>query len=373
MKQQFFLLIGLFITLAACTQKQAATSSGSELVPVRYAQGFTITRFADYTKVEVRDPWDSTRILQSYLLVDRNKEIPSSLPAGTVVRVPIRKVVSYSAVICGTLNEIGIISDIIGVCEPEYIDIPFIQNGINQGTIADLGQSTTPNIEKMIEIGTEVLIVTPFQNTGYGASEKLGLPIIECADYMEVTPLGRAEWIRFFGLFCGKESLTDSIFNETEKNYLALKALTDTITVRPTVFSEKKFGNVWYTPGGKSYMAYFFQDAGADYLFKELDNTGSTPLSFETVLEKAIHADFWFIKYNQATTKTYAELESEYTLYSKFDAFKKRNIYGCNTGVISFYEEVPTHPDYFLKELISIFHPQLLPGYTHRYYEKLAE
>lgn len=373
MKQQLFLLLGLFLILVACTQKQATNTSEYETVPVKYAQGFTINRFPDYTKIDIRDPWDSTRILQSYLLVDREKELPLSLPAGTVVRVPIKKAVSYSAVICGTINEIGAISDIIGVCEPEYIDIPAIKNGIAQGTVANLGQSTTPNIEKMIEIGTEVLIVTPFQNTGYGATEKLGLPIIECADYMEVTPLGRAEWIRFYGLFCGKEQLTDSIFNETEKNYLALKALTDSITVRPTVFSEKKFGNVWHTPGGKSYMAYFFRDAGADYLFNELDNTGSVPLAFETVLERAIHADFWLIKYNQATPKTYTELESEYMLYNKFDAFRKKNIYGCNTGTIPFYEEVPTHPDYLLKELISIFHPQLLPGYTHRYYEKLAE
>ena len=188
---------------------------------------------------------------------------------------------------------------------------------------------------------------------------------------MESLPLGRTEWIRFYGLLFGKEAMADSIFRETEDRYLELKELAKTVTNRPTVISEKKFGSSWYMPAGDSYVAHLYNDAGADYIFKDLPGAGSTPLAFETVLDKAIHADMWLIKYNQANDMTYKDLRTEYTPYENFDAFKNRRIYTCNTGIVPYYEEFPIHPDYLLKDLVWVFHPELLPGYTPRYYRKM--
>lgn len=370
---RLLILLGFAFWMVACTPSRKQTSSKEALSSdsIQYAQGFTVQRFDTYIMVEVRDPWDSTRLLQRYLLVDRTKSVPGGLPKGTIVKVPVKDIVIYTSVHAAIIDQLHETDKVIGVCEPRYMDTPAIQEGIQAGRIADLGEATSPNIEKMIEIGAELVIASPFQNSSYGPVEKIGIPIIEGADYMEAFPLGRTEWIRFYGLLFGKEEMADSIFKETEQAYLSLKDLTANIDNRPTVLSEKKFGSSWYVPSGDSYMAHLIEDAGADYMFKDLPGAGSTPLAFETVFDKAIHADIWLVKYNQSSEMTYNDLRSEYTPYENFDAFKKKRIYTCNTGAVPYYEEFPIHPEYLLKDLIWIFHPELVFGYSPRYFREM--
>lgn len=370
---RLLILLGFAFWMVACTPSGKQTSSKEALSSdsIQYAQGFTVQRFDTYIMVEVRDPWDSTRLLQRYLLVDRTKSVPGGLPKGTIVKVPVKDIVIYTSVHAAIIDQLHETDKVIGVCEPRYMDTPAIQEGIQAGRIADLGEATSPNIEKMIEIGAELVIASPFQNSSYGPVEKIGIPIIEGADYMEAFPLGRTEWIRFYGLLFGKEEMADSIFKETEQAYLSLKDLTANIDNRPTVLSEKKFGSSWYVPSGDSYMAHLIEDAGADYMFKDLPGAGSTPLAFETVFDKAIHADIWLVKYNQSSEMTYNDLRSEYTPYENFDAFKKKRIYTCNTGAVPYYEEFPIHPESLLKDLIWIFHPELVFGYSPRYFREM--
>ncbi len=367
----------LFIILlfASCgqTAKQLPDGVALSADSVRYAQGFTVEYFDNYTVAEIKDPWDSTRLLQRYILVDRNTSIPADLPKGTVIKVPLRNVVVYTSVHAAIIAQLGEADKITGVCEPRYMDTPVIKEGIKQGRIIDLGEATSPNVEKIIDIGAEVIIASPFQNTNYGQAEKIGIPIIEGADYMESLPLGRAEWGRFYGLLFGKSLEADSIFRQTEESYLALKELAATASGKPTVFSEKRYGSFWYVPCGDSYTAHFFKDAGARYIFSYLPGSGSNPMDFETVFDKAIHADMWLMKYNLAQEMTYSQLKADYDPYSNFDAFKNRQIFTCNTGVVPYYEEFPIHPDYLLKDLIKIFHPELLPDYTLKYYQTMQE
>lgn len=372
MKRICFFVI-LVLWAVSCIQPKVQNSAGNNLLTSRYAQGFSVHHFDDYTAVEVHDPWDSTRLLQRYLLVDRDRPVPGNLPKGTVVQVPAQNIVVYTSVHAAIIDQLGETGRIIGVCEPRYMDTPSIQEGLKAGRIADMGEATAPNVEMMIDKGAELVIVSPFQNSGYGPVEKLGIPIIEGADYMESLPLGRTEWIRFYGMLFGKEALADSIFRQTEKSYLDLKQLVTADMPRPTVISEKKFSASWFMPAGDSYIANMYADAGADYVFKELPGAGSTPLAFETVLDRAIHADMWLIKYNQSEDMTYGDLRAEYAPYENFDAFKNRRIYSCNTGLVPYYEEFPLHPDYLLKDLIWVFHPELLPGYSPRYYRKMQD
>ncbi len=369
----FFILVVLWAV--SCNRPGVRFSAGDPLEgedSIRYAKGFTVQHCEGYTSVEVRDPWDSTRILQRYLLVSRDSALPSRLPQGTVVRTPVRNVVVYTSVHAAIIDCLGETRRVIGVCEPRYMETPAIQDGLREGRITDLGEATAPNVEKMINIGAEIIIASPFQNAGYGPAEKLGIPIVEAADYMESLPLGRTEWIRFYGLLFGKAAVADSIFRETEGEYMKLKELAKDVSRRPRVFAEKKFGSSWYMPAGNSYIAHLYADAGADYVFKDLAGTGSTPLAFETVLNRAIHADVWMMKYNLTEEMTYKDLRVEYTPYENFDAFKRRNIYTCNTGVVPYFEEFPLHPDYLLKDMVWIFHPELLPAdYAPRYYRKM--
>ena len=374
--KQVILFIFLLALLSSCGGKSKSSSviEAEKAIPLRYAENLSLSATEDYTIARLRNPWDTTRILHTYVLVDKKKSLPADLPEGTLVRTPLSKAVVYSSVHCGLLNQIGALKSIGGVCDLKYIKLQEVQDGCRTGSIADVGNGMNPDIEKIIDLHPDAIMLSPFENSGgYGRVEKLNIPIIECADYMETSALGRAEWMRFYGLLFGEAQKADSLFAEVEKNYNELKALVAPLSYAPSVISELKNGSAWYVPGGKSTSARIYADAGANYVFADDEHSGSVPLTFETVFDKGQNADFWLIKYNQAIDKTYKELEQDYAPYTGFRAFKERNIYGCNTGKVDFYEDSPFHPDRLLKDLIKIFHPTLLEGYELKYFTKLAE
>lgn len=377
--KQFSLFIHLMLSVllfSSCggRSKTASVIEAEKAIPLRYAENLNLSATEDYTIARLRNPWDTTRILHTYVLVDKEKSLPADLPEGTLVRTPLSKAVVYSSVHCGLLNQIGALKSIGGVCDLKYIKLQEVQDGCRTGSIADVGNGMNPDIEKIIDLHPDAIMLSPFENSGgYGRVEKLNIPIIECADYMETSALGRAEWMRFYGLLFGEAQKADSLFAEVEKNYNELKALVAPLSSAPSVISELKNGSAWYVPGGKSTSARIYADAGANYVFADDEHSGSVPLAFETVFAKGQNADFWLIKYNQAIDKTYKELEQDYAPYTGFRAFKERNIYGCNTGKVDFYEDSPFHPDRLLKDLIKIFHPTLLEGYELKYFTKLAE
>ena len=374
--KQVILFIFLLALLSSCGGKSKSSSviEAEKAIPLRYAENLSLSATEDYTIARLRNPWDTTRILHTYVLVDKKKSLPADLPEGTLVRTPLSKAVVYSSVHCGLLNQIGALKSIGGVCDLKYIKLQEVQDGCRTGSIADVGNGMNPDIEKIIDLHPDAIMLSPFENSGgYGRVEKLNIPIIECADYMETSALGRAEWMRFYGLLFGEAQKADSLFAEVEKNYNELKALVAPLSSAPSVISELKNGSAWYVPGGKSTSARIYADAGANYVFADDEHSGYVPLAFETVFDKGQNADFWLIKYNQAIDKTYKELEQDYAPYTGFRAFKERNIYGCNTGKVDFYEDSPFHPDRLLKDLIKIFHPTLLEGYELKYFTKLAE
>lgn len=366
-------------------------------LPLRYAENLSITDYAGYSLVRLRNPWDTAKVLHTYILADKALPLPDGLPAGaTVVRTPLDRALVYSAVHCSLLKELGSLGSIAGVCDLKYIRMPEIAEAHRNGAITDAGSSLDPDIERIIDLHPDAILLSPFENSGgYGRVEKLGIPLIECADYMETSPLGRAEWMRFYGRLFGKQQQADSLFASVEQGYTALKeaaAALQATTVPPgkatvspqkptatpqpappTVMCDLKTSSTWYTPGGNSTIAKLYADACADYIFREDTHSGSLAYSFEAIFERGQQADFWLIRYNQPTDKTYSELEEEFAPYAGFRAFKERNIYGCNTGRVAFYEETPFHPDWLLKEFIKIFHPSMLEGYELKYYSKLAE
>ncbi len=368
-----FLFVILFAVASCKPSSRKEASSPASRSYIQYAQGFQVNQAVGYTEITVFNPWSPGKILQRYILVDKKEKLPENLPEGTLIRTPLERVAIYSSVSCSVLSELGCRTAITGVCESQYIGLPFIREGVKNGTILDLGQASDPDVEKIIMAGPEAIFSSPLTDAGYGQVGKTGIPMIECVDYMESTPLGRAEWIRFHGLFMGEEDRADSLFRSTVDSYDQLKTLAGSVQYRPSVFTEMRYGSIWYMPGGKSYMAYLLKDAGASYCWESDTTTGSVSLSFETVLERAEKADCWLIKYNQSNDMTYSELAANYQPYTFFEAYKKKNVYTCNTGKVPYYEELPIHPEYLLKDLVWIFHPELLPEYQPRYYSKMKE
>ena len=381
---RWLLSLSLFLLLfwSCANHKTASSDEQGDTIPMKYARNLTMVRYKDYTEVQIRNPWDTTTILHRYMLTPSLTSVASgdSLPfvgpqphsvatlktpvasrgEGTVVHVPLRRAGVFTAVHCGLIKELGMESSIRGICEIEYINIPSIKQSVQEGRVANFGSAMEPSIEGIMDAQPDGLLISPFENSGgYGRVERLGIPIIECADYMEFGPLARAEWMKFYGMLFGQFERADSLFRAVESRYLALRQQANSVKHRPTLIVEKPYSGVWHVPGGNSTMGILYRDAGADYLFADRKKNGSLTLSVETIFEVGQNADFWLIKYNQTQPLTLSQLQSDYPLFARFRAFQTGNVYGSNQDTSRFYEETPYHPDRLLADLIRIFHPEL--------------
>lgn len=342
------------LTATACAGRQTSvpTAEGGDTIPMRHARNLCMIRHAGYTEAVIRNPWDTTRILNRYILAeDRETDIPT---AGTRLNVPLRKAVVFSGVHCALLQELGCQDAIGGVCELKYIHIPYIQEGVREGRIADMGNGTAPNTERIMELMPDVLMPNVFENNGgFGRLERMGIPIVGCAEYMETSPLAQAEWMRFYGRLFGKGERADSLFACIEKEYLALRHTAESVKEKPVVINEVPHSGKWFVAAGESTMGQMYQDAGAAYAFAHIPGSGSVALSIEEVLEKAVHADLWMIKrYGSATRKQLTDgLPGLHRI--------KASMWLCDTQTSRYFEETPFHPEWLLKNLIQIFHPEL--------------
>lgn len=365
------IVIGLCLALCWACREQPPASAGAAM-KMRHASFLTVDSCAGCAVARVRNPWDTARILHAYVLVPKDKPLPDSLPEGTVVRVPLERALVYSSVHCSLLQELGALDAVGGVCDREYINLPEVQARCADGRMADAGSSMNPEVERIVDFAPDAILLSPFENSGgYGRIEKLGIPIVECADYMETSPLGRAEWMRFFGMLFGRAGEADSLFCRVERDYLRLKEAAAGAQPRPTLLVELKSASAWYVPGGRSTMGQLYADSGADYCWADDPRSGSIPLAFETVYDRAHDADFWLVKYNAPEDKTLASLKADYAPYAGFRAFREGRVYGCNTGKVPFYEETPFHPEWLLEDLVRLFHPALLGEGECRYFKRL--
>lgn len=338
---------------------------------VKYAENLSIEQCNGYITVTIRNPWDTAAVMDRYILVDRDSKEEVLPPRGTVIEVPVSRAVVYSTVHASIAQELGAVDALAGVCEVEYVTSQEVLRRVEDGRIADLGMATSPSVERIMEIEADVIIASPYENSGYGAAEKIGVPIVEAADYMENHPLGRAEWVKFYGILFGCADRADSLFAAVEKRYNQLKQTVSQAGYRPTVLLEKRYGGNWAVPCGGSYIATLHKDAGADYVFSSLEGTNSLTTSFENVFEAACDADFWLFKYDGKDEFSYDGLMAEYKPYGNFKACRERRIYACNTLTTSYYNDITLHPDRILEDFIHIYHPESLGDYQPVYYKPL--
>lgn len=361
---------GFLLLLASChSGSTSSTQTHGDTIPLKYARLITLIEQDSFNLVVMQNPWKPEKILHRYVLVDKNRPLPEQLPEGTVIRTPVERAVVYSSVHYSLLELLQATDCVDGVCDAEYMLNPELQKKLQNGSVRNYGNSMSPNIEQIMEQHPEILMPSPFEQSGsYGKLGSLGIPIVECADYMEGSALGRAEWMRFYGMLFGKEHQADSLFQSIEAEYNRLKKLAAGSRHKPSLLCEMKTGANWFVPGGNSTSGQLYQDAGARYVFAHLENSGALPLPFEAVLEQAEDAEVWLIKYNQKEPLSYRQLKQDYEPYTRFKAWKDKHIYGCNTRYVPFYEETPFQPQLLLKDLICLLHPDLLPGEKSRYF-----
>ncbi|MGM9802493.1 MAG: ABC transporter substrate-binding protein [Candidatus Limisoma sp.] len=361
-------LLYIFIALLFVSCGKAKTDGTAATMD--YAKGLTIAHCDGYTRVDVADPWNAGQTLQTYLLVPRDSVVPDNLPRGVVVRTPLHRALVYSDVHARAIRDLGEISAVGSVCDAEYFKTPEIVAGLSSGRVVDCGSTMSPTVERIAGCSPDAVLLSPFQNAGYGALDNLGIPIIALADYMESTPLGRAEWIKFLGLLFDRETAADSIFSSVAERYTTLREQLAQTKQRPKVLTEYVISGVWYVPGGKSYKATLLADAGANYPWSDDNSTGSLSLDFARVLDRAADADYWLV----TTIGDELTLDGFLSLYphnDRFEAFRKRNIYYANTLASTVFEETPFHPDLLLQEYGKIFHPEMFPDYQLRYFRRI--
>lgn len=390
-KPKAIILLIALVPLFLCACKgdgTKATLSGGDTVRLEYAKRLTIVKYDGYTVATLHDPWNEGKTLHTYILVadvqaeskqtsyDKAEKLAAALSANgqkaEIVHTPLRRAIITSSAHCALLDKLGKRDAVCGVCDIQYVNLPWVTQRLKEGRITDCGNGTTPTLEKIIEADADAILISPFQNSGYGRLDEWGKPIIELADYMETSALGRAEWMKLYGMLFGAEHEADSIFNAVKHRYNELKAIAQKSDTRLSIIIDKVTGPVWYVPGGQSTLGQVIADANAAYPFSDDANSGSLPLTFETVLAKAKDADVWMLRHDSRQPATYSALLAENPGYAQFKAFRERRVYGCpTTGGSTFYEDTPFSPDLLLRDFILITHPDLAKLGAPKYFKPL--
>ena len=406
MKKQYILLCGATVALlmAACQggKTAAADADAGDTLEMKYAKLLTIVKHGDgeetsnaaegvdyqYAEALVANPWKVGTMLHRYILIPKGEEGDKTVAmlakrrstgarcTTDTVRTPVERSAVFIAPHCQLMYELGCQQAIRGVCDLDYINIPDVKkraalsgNTSAQNTIVNCGSSMAPDIERIIALKPEAILLSPFENSGgYGKLDKLHIPIIEAADYMESSPLGRAEWMKFYGMLFGNEEgksngisgscepKADSLFAKIEKEYLSLKAQAAGYTKGLSILTERKTGNVWYVPGGQSTIGILLKDANARYIFEDDQHSGSLAMSPEQILAKGKQVDVWAFKYFGGAPLSQAQLLQEYDGYKALAAFNRGNIYQVDTSTVPYFELTSYHPELLLREFIILAH-----------------
>ncbi|RIV68427.1 ABC transporter substrate-binding protein [Flagellimonas aequoris] len=375
------LFCGCLLTLFwGCGEKKHAEIVQKDSVgsAIKYASGFIIEKKQDYTVLEVTSPWPGAETHFKYALVPKEKLASMTFPKDAydaIVGTPVENIVLTSTTHIAPLEALGELKTLVGFPDTDYISSSAARKLVDEGQIKDLGMNEAINTEMVLLLHPDLIIGFSINedNNSYDIIKRAGIPVIYNGDWVEQTPLGKAEWIKFFAPFFQKEVVADSIFKEIETSYLEAVKLAKTAKNKPSVLTGGLYKDVWYVAGGKSWMAQFLEDANSDYLWADTSETGSIGLSLESVLEKAQNADFWF---NPSAETSYTNLENANPHHRKFAAFTNKKIYsnamekGAKGGLI-FYEQAPQRPDIVLKDFIAILHPELLPDHELRFIKPL--
>ena len=374
MKIRLLYIAVIVLTLYnSCKKETSLNSTGSLLenpIKISYAKGFDIVISKNEKKLIIKNPYSNSSNNFEYII---KKGINDQL---NVINTPIKKIVVTSTTHIPMLELLGEEKALVGFQNTDYISSTKTRNRIDAGFVKELGNEAALNTESLLELKPDAVIGFTMDNYNktFNLIEKHGIPVIINGDWREETPLGRAEWIKFFGVLFNKERLADSIFNTIEVDYLAAKRIAKENTKYPSILSGAIMRNdIWSLPAGESFVSQFLLDANVNYLWKDSKGKGSLQLSFESVLDKAQHAEYW-IAPGYFSSK--AQLLENNPHYKNFAAFKNNNIYTASTkrgvkGGVVYYELGPTRPDLILQDLIKITNPELLPNYTLTFFEQM--
>lgn len=345
---------------------------------LKYAEGFFITKHDNFNVVEVTKPWPNSKKKYKYAIISKKNASKTSFMKDEydgIIITPVEKIVVTSTTHLPALELLNVENTLVGFPGTDYVSSKKIRKQIDNGNIRELGKNEGLNTEVLLELNPDVVVGFGIDggNRSLETIKKSGIPVIFNGDWVESSPLAKAEWIKFFGVLFNKEKVADSIFNKIENDYLEAKTLAKNVSIKPTVLSGAMHNDIWYLPNGTSTEAQLLEDANVEYLWNDTKGSGSLKLNFESVFVKAKDADVWL---NPSNYSSYESLKNANENHTLFDAFQKQNIYTFNnttgaTGGVLYYELGMTRPDLVLKDIIKICHPELLEHYEPYFFKPL--
>ena len=383
------LLLGMAavaVLASACSGKGARTNSGTGdgakdsvvSIEVKYATGFSVRDSADVRLVEVGapTPLSATASLRQggkyHFALVHSDDV--AVPEGyTKVRVPITSTICMTALQLSNFTILDAHDVVKGLTGTKNLFNEDILQRVKDGRIVKIGMEGNFDTEMVLAANPQVIFISPSKRGGYDAIKETGITLVPHLGYQELNPLGQAEWMKFIGMFIGKEREANEVFAGIEGRYQQLKSQTSNLKPedRPTVTSgEMHYGN-WHAVGGKNYLAQIFRDAGADYVINDEETSGEN-LEFEKMYALAANADYWRILNSFPGEFSYEALKAAEPRNELFKAFKERKVIYCNMKQQPYYEISPVEPDVLLKDFVAIFHPELVePDYKPKYYKLL--
>lgn len=345
---------------------------------MKYAEGFSIKSFEELNLLKIKNPWPKADKTYKFALVPREQAKKAEMNPSNfngIIQTPVTKIVVTSTTHIPALELLGVEQTLVGFPGTDYISSEKTRERIDSGDVRELGNNEGINTEVLLELRPDVVVAFGVDGTNKSMEiiENAGIPVIYNGDWVEKSPLAKAEWIKLFGALYDKENEAKRIFNQIEMDYNEAKKIALSSTNKPTILCGAMHKDVWYLPNGTSPEAQFLKDANTTYLWSETTESGSIALNFEAVFEKGKNADLWL---SPSYYTSYEALKKANNHYTEFDAFKNKKIYtfsntrGKNGGVL-YYELGISRPDLILKDMIKICHPELLPDYKTTFFKPL--
>ena len=376
----YFFCTFSILLLLSCNDAKTNTSENKttqkEIVSkTTYAQGFSLKEHGTYQILEIKNPWPEAEQVFKYALVKKGAKLPDTVAVDAVITVPVERIIVTSTTHIPSLEMLGVLDRLVAFPNTKFISSEKAAKRVKEGAVKEIGNNESINTETVIELQPDLVVGFGVNgnNKTFESLQRAGINVVYNGDWMEQHPLGKAEWIKFFGALFDQSAEADAIFASIAKDYQQTKTIAQKAKSTPTVVSGALWNDVWYMPKGESWGARFITDANGNYLWSDTTGTGSLALSVESVLEKAVHADYWIGPAQYTSLSTMAESN---VVYTQFKAYKNGAVYSFSTkkgegGGILYYELAPNRPDLVLKDIVKILHPDLLPDYELYFFEKL--
>lgn len=386
MKGHLLFIIGIFTCLLfhACGSKSSSShglsvgnisqDSLSNNIAPRYAEGYKVTLRADSVRLlEIQEPANPHAPVYQFALVPKGKKVEAIPDDYQIIHIPVDKVICMTTPQLSGFSMMNEYDKVTGTSNTHRVQNEEWLKRLADGRVKKIGIEGNFDTEIVLAAQPDIIFVSPNRRGGYEVLKEVGIPLIPYWAFKETSPLGLSEWIKVVGMFISREDKACRIFSGMENKYNKLKATVAEVKYKPTVFSGEMRQGSWYIPGGKSFYARLFEDAGANYIFKDDPHTGGVLLDYETVYVKAHDAEYWRVMNAFKGNFTYQALKDLNSNYADFRAFREKKVVYCNLEYIPLYENLPSSPHILLEDMVKAFHPELLPDHQSVYYQLLKE